>query len=186
MKISQKILLLCCATSVLVGLGLTAANAASLYRAVPIFVQEKSNWCWGAAAKSSINYHKGTNPSQCTVYKRGKGGTTCPNSTGTLGSVSNALLNSGFTSTGTYTSNTVPYSQLEGYINQARPFFIRWGWDSSGGIDGHVIVVRGYDTTGSKVSYVNPLLSTYQVQSYTWMVSGGGHTWSHTLHGIVP
>jgi hypothetical protein len=78
-----------------VGLGAVGAQAASKYVGSPVVVQEQSNWCWVAAGKSLASYHVGSNPSQCTAYKWGKDGSTCPNNTGTLGNVYSILVTAG-------------------------------------------------------------------------------------------
>ena len=47
------------------------------------------------------------------------------------------------------------------------------------------VVIRGYNTSGSTVSYMNPLNSSYQSSTYAWMKAGGGHTLTHTLYGAA-
>jgi hypothetical protein len=172
-------------TMAMVGGGAIAAQAASKYVSSPIIVQEKSNWCWVAAGKSLASYHAGSNPTQCTAYKWAKGGSTCPNNTGTLGNVYSILVTAGLTNPGTVSATSRTYADLQSDLNVYRPAVARWGWDSTGGVTGHMVVIRGYNTSGSTVSYMNPLLSSYQSSTYTWMKAGGGHTWTDTLYGAA-
>ncbi|PUB30223.1 hypothetical protein C8K30_102605 [Promicromonospora sp. AC04] len=58
---------------------------------------------------------------------------------------------------------------------------IRWGWTSGGG---HMLVLRGYNTSGNLINYVNPLESTYQVKSIASLQSGSNYTWTHSRTGI--
>jgi hypothetical protein len=180
MKLATKSVAVLAASLVLVGLGAVGADAASRFLATSMYVQEKSNWCWVAASKTIVKYHTNQNPSQCTVYKWGKGGSTCPDQTGTFGNVAAILLNAGFSSYGTNTTGAISYQYLQNEINISRPILVRWGWNSTGGSTGHMVTIRGFNTTNSIVSYVNPLNSTNQSNTYNWMKSGGGHTWSHT------
>jgi hypothetical protein len=169
----------------MVGGGAIAAQAASKYVSSPVVVQEQSNWCWVAAGKSLASYHVGSTASQCTMYKWGKGGSTCPNNTGTLGNVYSILISAGLTNPGTQSSGQRSYANLQGDLNVNRPAVIRWGWNSTGGSTGHMVVIRGYNTSGSTVSFMNPLNSIYQSNTYAWLQSGGGHTWTHTLYGAA-
>jgi len=185
MKKTYRFALVACITAAILGSGAAGAQAASTYLYPYVYLQEKNNWCWVATTKSLINYKKGTNPSQCTVYKRGKGGTTCPENTATLATVRTALINSSFSYPGNYTHTQITYGLIQNNINSSRPVMLRWGWHSTGGSTGHMVLIRGFDTSGSKVNFIDPTMSSYQENSYTWMKSGGGHTWTHTLEGII-
>ncbi|PPH97859.1 hypothetical protein C5C56_11995 [Rathayibacter sp. AY1D1] len=169
----------------IVGGGAVAAQAASRYVGSPVVVQEQSNWCWVAAGKSLTSYHAGSNPSQCTAYKWGKGGSTCPNNTGTLGNIYSILVSAGLANPGSISSGSRSFSNIQGDLNVNRPAVARWGWDNTGGSTGHIVVIRGYDNSVSTVSYMNPLNSSYQSNTYSWMVAGGGHKWTDTLYGAA-
>jgi hypothetical protein len=183
--VRSRIALVVIVTMAIVGGGAISAQAASKYVASPVIVQEQSNWCWVAAGKSLTSYHAGSNPSRCTAYKWAKGGSTCPNNTGTLGNIYTILISGGLTNPGSVSSGSRTYANLQSDLNSNRPAVARWGWDSTGGSTGHIVVIRGFDTSSSSVSYMNPLNSSYQSSTYAWMKAGGGHTWTDTLYGAA-
>ena len=178
MKFSAKVGIAVSVGLILAGASVGVAHAASKTVAAPVVVQEQSNWCWVASAKSLVRLHKGTNPAQCTLYKNAKGGTSCPNNVGTLGDVYKIFLAAGLIYAGDYAGGARSWAQVQGDLNGNRPIVVRWGWTAGGG---HMVVIRSYNTSGSNVGYMNPLNSAYQSNTYSWMVSGGGHTWTHSL-----
>ncbi|WP_244666921.1 papain-like cysteine protease family protein [Myceligenerans indicum] len=169
-------------TLTIVGGTVTVAEAANRSLAATIYVQEKSNWCWAATSKTVVKRTTGNTPSQCTLVKRGKNSSTCPNVTGTFGqNVSYALADSGVSNIGTVSLGALTYSAFRGEIDSSRLVMIRWGWSSGGG---HMLVLKGYNTDGSKIIYINPLNDVYKVNSYSWMKSTSSHTWSHSRTSI--
>jgi hypothetical protein len=115
----------------------------------------------------------------------GKGGSTCPNNTGTLGNIYSILVSAGLANPGSISSGSRSFSNIQGDLNVNRPAVARWGWDNTGGSTGHIVVIRGYDNSVSTVSYMNSLNSSYQSNTYSWMVAGGGHKWTDTLYGAA-
>lgn len=169
---------------ILVGAGITVASAASRNNGANIYIQERSNWCWAAASRTIVRAETGDTspPSQCQLVKWGKNSSECGNVTGTFGSnVSRALLQGDVLSPGTVTSGSRTFSQVRSEIDANRLVMIRWGWTSGGG---HMLVLRGYNTSGSMINYVNPLKDTYQVKSHSALRSGSNYTWTHSRTGI--
>jgi len=98
-----------------------------------------------------------------------------------IGIVARALSNGGVGDVGSSDSGALSYSAVQGQVKANRLVMIRWGWTSGGG---HMLVLRGYNTSGSQVSYVNPLLSGYQSDAYTFMVKSSRHTWANSRYNI--
>jgi hypothetical protein len=172
------------ATALAIGPALVA-SAATATIAAPTIAQEQSQWCWAAASKSVIKYYKGTNPSQCTVVNWGKGSSTCANQPGEFGAhVGNALYYGGLSDIG-WVYGQVSYQSLKNEIIVNRPAMIRWGWNSTGGQTGHMVLVRGYNDTNSQVYLMNPDGGVVSWQTISWLQSGGGHTWTHTRTGML-
>lgn len=180
---AKAILALSCALA-LVGAGAVSAQAASKYVSMSIYLQEQSNWCWVATSKTMVEYWTGTAYAQCTMYKWAKGGSSCGNQTGGFGDVTVILSSAGIPYQGAVASGARPYANMQSELNINRPEMIRWGWNSTGGSTGHMLIIRGYNTSGSTVSFIDPTLSAYQSNTYAWMKSGGGHTLTHTLWGV--
>lgn len=185
MKLFYRILFGFCLSIGLVGIGTSAAHAAATYLGVYHYAQEKPNWCWVAVAKSAIVHGKPGVPTQCNVYKLAKGGSTCPDGVGSLADVRTALYGSGFYYGGNYLGSQVTYAAIQSDINLGKPIPLRWGWNSTGGSTGHMVIIYAFNTVNSQVFFHDPALGGYQVNSYSWLQSGGGHTWTHTLVGIT-
>jgi hypothetical protein len=171
-----------CLALVIGGAGLTSASAASRNNAAPVYVQEQSNWCWAATSKSTVQFYRGVSATQCQMVKWGKASSSCDDVTGYFGAdVSRTLLKAGLSGIGT-TTGPMTFAAVRGEIDSGRVVMIRWGWSAGGG---HMLVLRGYDTTGSKLSYINPLQSAYQSASHSWMQQYGTHTWTDSRYEIL-
>jgi hypothetical protein len=48
-----------------------------------------------------------------------------------------------------------------------------------------MLVINGYDTSGSLISYIDPLQSSFQSASHSWLLSGSNHTWTHSRYQIL-
>lgn len=49
-----------------------------------------------------------------------------------------------------------------------------------------MLVIKGYNTSGSTITYIDPWAGgTVSTQPYSWMKSGGGHTWTHSRYNIA-
>jgi hypothetical protein len=159
----------------------------------PEVTQQYNQWCWAAASNSVLGYY-GKNISQCNIANYTRTVCTwhnfgsvhcCTSSTqgcnywnymyGSKGSIEDILEHWAVNNyaTATYLST----SKINTEINNNRPYIFRWGWDSGGG---HFLVGRGISST--TLYYMDPWFGEgYKSASYSWVVSGGSHTWTHTL-----
>ena len=156
----------------------TAANAAEKYLTMTYYKQEKSNWCWVAAAKMIVKYKTGNVISQCEIYKDGKNISSCTtNNTGSIADVRRAL-NANGVNPGTETTLTWDYVTSEIGVN--RPIYSRIGWTSGGG---HAHVIRGYYNVGYSygVSYADPATGTTTSREYDSYMNNSSWTATHAL-----
>ena len=155
--------------------------------------QEQDQWCWAAVSKAIIYYY-GTPIAQCTIANWVRQVATWHNfgnipcctdaSQGcnywnymynASGSIREILKHWGISNTAT--ARPLFQNEVNAIIDDNRPFVIRWGWDSGGG---HFLV--GYGESGSSLYYMNPWPGEgNKVATYNWVVSGGTHTWTHSL-----
>ena len=144
---------------------------------VPQKYQEKDQWCWAACSQANLAFY-GIAKSQTEIAKYGTGGQNIPNylygGDSTHRGVDMILAYFGGIATTPF-DTAFSLSSLTGEINASRPPVIRWGWDGGGG---HVVVAHGTD--GSTVYLMDPWYGP-TVNTYNWVYSGGGHTWTHTL-----
>lgn len=156
-----------------------AVNAAYSAKILPVthFQQNKSNWCWAAAAKVVINYKTGSTVSQCKlVDSQWTLPTGCPNNGGSPSMVKN-IVNSYMSSQnkgGDWDAGWATVSQLMGEINSDEPIIADVKWKSNGGQ--HMFTVYGYDT-GSAGSHV-------YVSNYSGPV-GTGKTAKKEVHSLA-
>ena len=161
----------------------TPAYASSRSIDVPVERQQQSNWCWAASARMTARYLGGSSASQCQYVKWGLNSGSCPNVTGDFGTTTSAaLIGAGIYSPGSVSWSAISYGSLQSQINSNKPVIIRWGWSSGGG---HALVIKGYNTAGTKVTYIDPGNGSIHTQPYSWMKSGGGYTWTHTRYNIA-
>ncbi|GEM_PF-3719562 len=45
-----------------------------------------------------------------------------------------------------------------------------------------MLVITGFDTSGTKVTYIDPATAASYTVSYSMLVSNGTHTWTHSLY----
>lgn len=168
--------------AILGGVGVSAAEATSRYNTANVYVQEQSNWCLAATAKTVIQHETGSSASQCQLIKWGKGISSCPNEAGDFyKDVASSLTRGGVVNIGYVQASPRTWAQVVDDMNADQLVMVRWAWRSGGG---HALVIRGYNTSGSMLSYVNPLNSSFQSGSYNFMVNDGTHTWTNTRYGI--
>lgn len=158
---------------------------------VQVVTQEKDQWCWAGSSKCIINYY-GTAVNQCQIAEftrthnnwRNFGPVNCctdPNQgcnywnylVGGGGSIQDILSNWGISSSIWYREMWL--SEVTNFINDNRPFIIRWGWTSGGG---HFVVGHGLE--GNNLYYMDPWYGEgAKIGTYGWVVSGADHTWTH-------
>lgn len=144
-------------------------------------VQAMSSWCWATSAKMVARYLGGTNATQCQYVKWGKASSQCLNVSGDFGlDLSRALMGAGIRGVGT-TSGPISFNSIKSQIDARKPIIIRWEWNSGGG---HMIAINVYNTTGSTVTYVDPLDGENHTRPYSWIKNGSNHTWTHSRYNI--
>ena len=165
----------------------TSMAGASVFT-LPNFKQERSNWCWAASSLMIINYLTGSKPSQCSVVKKGKASTSCPNEPGSFGrDIQRALDAYGITD-GWRVGGPTAESVARTLIDQKRPIMVRYGYHSSGKRTGHVVVLRGYTwNPGGKYytySWNDPASGTIKSGRYTYLVNNSTWQWTHSRTGM--
>jgi len=161
---------------------------------VRLMFQEQDQWCWSGVSACILDYYCHTT-TQCEIAEYTRtvevfgdisfGNTPCCTnpvscnnwnySWGGPGSIQDILIHFGnINNTGV--SSALTKTQVETEIANNRLFVIRWGWDSGGG---HFVV--GHGINGDMLFYMNPWYGEGLLMgTYTWVCSGGGHTWTHT------
>ncbi|MEU3016122.1 MULTISPECIES: papain-like cysteine protease family protein [unclassified Nocardiopsis] len=171
--------------TLLLGIAATPAVGAARTLGVVRVSQEKSQWCWAAGAQMMVRYHTSNKPSQCTLVKRGKKSSTCANATGTLDELRRAMGQSGMGNTGSKSGSAASFANVRTDIDKSRPLLIRIAWKSTQKKTAHIGVVRGYDTSGSKVKWVYvrnaPATSEYRSTSHSTLKNNKDWAWTHTI-----
>lgn len=133
--------------------------AASKNLSVENYSQERSNWCWVTAGQIIHRYLDGNYFTQCTLYRAGKNVSACANNTGGFYADMARVLSHGSVHVGLVTANLVPMYTITSEIDKNRPLLVRIGWKSNPA-NGHMLVLRGYNTNGNYVRYVYPKQSS--------------------------
>ncbi len=146
---------------------------------VPQRNQERDQWCWCASSQMILLYY-GKSYTQTAIANWAVGGLNVPNfiygSDATRKGVDLILRQFGSLSSSGL-AYAMPLATLTSEMNAGRPAAIRWGWDNGGG---HILVAHG--TSGSTVYLRDPWPANGPtVNTYAWVVRGGGHTWTHSL-----
>ncbi|MCV2395172.1 hypothetical protein OEB99_12715 [Actinotalea sp. M2MS4P-6] len=165
------------------GAGTTVAQATYRTNYATAYVQEKTNWCWVASSKTVISWVGATNSSQCQLYKWGKGVSSCAgNEPGSFTTdVSRLLAKAGVSNIG-YVTGPLSFASVRSEIDVNRVLLMRWAWD--GQTVGHQLTIYGYNTDGTRIAYINPADGYHTWASYSWMLDGSNHTWTHTRYSI--
>ncbi|WP_445486492.1 papain-like cysteine protease family protein [Niallia sp. 03133] len=167
--------------------------AAEKNLSVQNYSQEKSNWCWVAASQIVARYLTGSYTSQCTFYKAGKQVSTCSgNLAGSFYSdVARALEKEGVY-TGTVGYTLPPMYMITDEINGGSPLLSRIGWKSTDLETGHMLIIYGYNTSGSYVRYVYPKQSTYatdktsqyRISTHSYLEENSSWKLTHTRYNL--
>ncbi|RKE20898.1 papain-like cysteine protease family protein [Streptomyces sp. TLI_171] len=146
--------------------------------------QQQTNWCWAASGNTIATFYGyGYSQNQfCNLAFGRSVNSTCPNSQATLGDVQNALYRIGI-STGSYVNGYLRYSTVQTEIDAGRPVETRIQWSSGGG---HMNVLYGYDVGNNWLYWGDPWPSDYRYNwgDYTYYVSNGSFSWTHSLYRI--
>ncbi|GKS12903.1 hypothetical protein YDYSY3_39030 [Paenibacillus chitinolyticus] len=150
--------------------GATALNT-------PKIKQEGKQWCWVASSQMILQFFGKTSVSQCSLYKTGKGTTTCDDYPGTDSQAQKAMYENGV-STYRYTS-ALSFDDLAAQVfSSSQPVYIHWDWGNG---TGHAVVAKYTETNNNTqyVSYNDPGEGTSHTMSYTSFKGGSGYdrTW---------
>ncbi|GAB4342929.1 MAG: hypothetical protein Kow0089_18370 [Desulfobulbaceae bacterium] len=146
---------------------------------VPQRYQEKDQWCWAGVSQAVLEYY-GTSKTQTQIAQYGTNGLNIWNwlwgssTNPTRNGIDLILMHFAGLPTGKY-SSYLSKTTVQYYIDGRKPFVIRWGWDSGGG---HFVVGKGI--SGDYVYLMDPWNGP-TVSTYSWVVRGSSHTWTHTL-----
>lgn len=166
---------------------INAVSAAEKNLAMYTYSQEKSNWCWVTGAQIVSRYLTSTIYSQCELYKAGIGGTSCSGNLGGgfYGDMTRALER-GNVYPGYATNEFANMTTIVKEINRNAPLLIRFGWKNTNLVEGHMIVVRGYNTDNDYVRYIFPLQSasfsdkTSELRSNSYAYTEENSSWKTT------
>ncbi|HOH79806.1 MAG TPA: C39 family peptidase [Candidatus Cloacimonadota bacterium] len=146
---------------------------------VPQIYQTQTQWCWAATSQAMLQYY-GYYFTQNEIAQYGTdganewnwlwGSTTNPTRRG-IDLIMQYFAN---LSTSPY-GRSLSLAESASFIDADRPFYVRWGWDSGGG---HFLVAHGVES--STMYLMDPWYGP-TINSYAWTLSGGGHTWTHSL-----
>ncbi len=162
----------------------SAVSLHSLVLSVEQVYQNQTQWCWAGTSKAVLDYY-GFNYTQEQIALYGTNGTNDWNwlygeSSGpTRRGINLILMHFGSLATTSYT-RALTLSESTAKINEVKPFFIRWGWSSGGG---HFVVGHGF--SGSTLYLMDPWYGP-TINTYSWVVSGSSHTWTHSLTLVNP
>ena len=156
--------------------------------------QEQSQWCWTGITACILDYYC-TPTSQCAIAEYTRTVETFPtislgnlnccespatcNSTnfnwGGAGSIQDILVHFGkITNYGV--ASSISKAEITADILENKVFVIYWTWSTGGG---HFVV--GHGLVGNNVYYMDPWYGEgLKIGDYSWMQSGGLHTWRQT------
>ena len=152
---------------------------------VPLYKQEKNQWCWAGTAQMIMKYKTGATYSQCGMANYVRNYSTCCSSSAPSYCNyptyldENGKLYTGYGFNRTVYSSYLSFSAVQAQINANRPFF--WGWYWTGG-GGHAMAVKGY--SGNYVYFNDPWEPQAKVCVYSACVSASDHTWGSTIYNI--
>lgn len=110
--------------------------------------QEKSLWCWSAAAQSAVRYYNGTTPSRCDLFKAALGASKCENVAAGFISDMDALYSSQSVNQGLVLSAMISLNGLRYDVDENRVLQVRYGY-ADGQAVGHVVTIYSY--SGSRI-----------------------------------
>ncbi|MFE3109024.1 papain-like cysteine protease family protein [Kitasatospora indigofera] len=162
------------------------ADLAGTFKKLNITMQQQqnTNWCWAASGNTIATWF-GYSYSQnqfCNAAFGRSVNSTCPNSQATLGDVQNGLSWIGI-NPGSYVTGYLRYTTVQTEVNANRPIETRIQWSSGGG---HMHVLYGFDTASNWVYWGDPWPSNnrYNWADYSYYVSNGSFSWTHSLYRI--
>lgn len=155
-----KILCVFCIVCLFLTSNINPVFAARRVLNVTAYKQEKSNWCWAASDQMVIKYCKSSAPTQSQIVKFIFG--SADNKPATIPQIRSALTNWNVRSSST--SGALSFTQVQNNINSSCLIIVGLKGNES---IGHMNVIRGYDTSNSKVLFADPSDGDYHAQSYS-------------------
>lgn len=149
--------------------------------AVPDVLQKKSNWCWGGAATSVLNYI-GKVVGQEAFVQYVKGGLY--NNPATSREIQYGL--SGFGVNSYIYASSQSYGWLQTQINSTQPVIVLVMWKSGGNI-GHFFVLDGYykGTNGTNyITYMDPWYGDHYNYNFDVFDNNSTFWWEETIYNI--
>lgn len=141
-------------TIILIAFLVSTAYAAYAELSVPRYQQEKSSWCWAAAARMAADYvYGGTIPSQTQIVTYIKG--SAVNEAGSISETAASIeYATGGTKSASYTSAGSPwtYQKVKTSIDNLRPVVPL----VNDGTSGHYYVICGYEASTMRIAVINP------------------------------
>ncbi|NMM55284.1 papain-like cysteine protease family protein [Paenibacillus aquistagni] len=140
----------------------------------PIAKQEKKNWCWAAVSSSVLKFMTGENVYQCDFVKYVKS-STCNDVSATTEEAQSGMHHFGVSSN--YYSGSLSMSQIKAQIDDGRPIYVSWKWNSPNALIGHAVAIYGY--SDDSVKYLDPWEGVKTSLSYTNFKGGSDYdrTW---------
>ncbi|PKN79020.1 MAG: hypothetical protein CVU48_06555 [Candidatus Cloacimonetes bacterium HGW-Cloacimonetes-1] len=145
--------------------------------------QEMTNWCWAATSQSVLRYY-GFGFSQTQIAAYGTDGANDWNwlygssENPTRRGIDMILYNFGGLQTLSF-DRSFSFAESESDINNSKPLFVRWGWNTGGG---HFVVLKGLEDNNAYL--MDPWYGA-TINTYPWVLSGSGHTWTHSLQMLT-
>lgn len=141
--------------------------------------QEQTQWCWAGTTQSVLRFY-GYNLTQTAIAAYGTNGANEWNwlygeSTNPTRRGINMIMDHFAGLGSTIYGYALSALNTENMMKENRSIFIRWGWDSGGG---HFVLPKAI--SGSILTLMDPWYGP-TVNTYAWVVSGSGHTWTHSL-----
>jgi hypothetical protein len=164
---------------------ISAMDGATIYSVVPVVQPSGKNWCWAACDEMSGKFYyryKTTNISSRTqsdvvYFTFGD----YNDHTGTAQQAAAGYMYVGYStppynpvfSTAVAGASAFEYSSMKGFVNLNKPtiggLLLTLNGNPAGG---HMVVVDGYDDTGSQIRIINPWTGSYQWVSFSSFKTG--------------
>ena len=157
--------------SIVVGI-LLVSNALAVELNVPLYGQEKSNWCWVASSQMVAGYKGYRSKTQTQICTYVKGGAV--NDSGSIAEVADAIFyaSNGNLHISTATAAQFPLANIKSAIDKSNPVTALVNKSGSG----HYYVIRGYNGSTLLLNDPLPLNSGKRVScTYTAFCNG---SWS--------
>lgn len=127
-----------------------SAFAASKNLSISRIQQTEDHWCWAASCAMAGKFISSARPNQSSIVSYIFGGLI---DTGAYDAQIVSALNYA-TNKSSHSSSPYSYSSIKSTINGNRPLLAKFTWTSGSG--NHLVVVSGYNTSGSKVQLIDP------------------------------